>query len=354
VFRARRLQASSGNFAYVRIFTFNVPDADAFVEEFSRLASELPPDGLVLDVRGNGGGLIYAAERLLQVFTPRPIRPSPAQFVTTPLVLDLCERHAPSPLDASFDLGPWIPSIRQAVTTGAVYSQAVPITDPDSANRVGQTYQGPVVLVTDALCYSATDMFAAGFRDHEIGTILGIADNTGAGGANVWTHELLRVLMDAPHPGEPAFPRNPVRSLPRGAGMRVSVRRTTRVEALEGTPLEDLGVEPDVRYHMTREDVLSGNRDLFERAGGLLKELPIHRVAFEVEMMAEGDLKLTVHASNVDRVDVYVDGRPVDSFDIVDAPTVRLTRPPSEAPTEVELQGLFENKPVARARRAIG
>jgi hypothetical protein len=268
-------------------------------------------------------------------------------------MLDLCERHAPSP-HPGFDLGPWVPSIRQAVTTGAVYSQAVPITDPESANRVGQTYQGPVVLVTDGLCYSATDMFAAGFRDHEIGTILGIAENTGAGGANVWTHELLRQLMDAPHPGEPAFSRNPFRPLPHGAGMRVSVRRTTRVGVLEGTPLEDLGVEPDVRHHMTREDVLDGNRDLFEHAGELLKELPIHRVDFEVETMADGDLKLTVHAANVDRVDVYVDGRPVDSFDMVDIPTDRRTRPPSAAPTEVELRGLFEGKPVARARRALG
>jgi cytosine/adenosine deaminase-related metal-dependent hydrolase len=354
VFRARELETSSGTFAYVRIFTFNVPDADAFVEEFSRLVGELPPDGLVVDARGNGGGLIYAAERLLQVFTPRPIRPSPAQFVTTPLMLDLCERHAPSPLDPSFDLGPWIPSIRQAVTTGAVYSQAVPITDPDSANRVGQTYQGPVVLITDALCYSATDMFTAGFRDHEIGTVLGVADNTGAGGANVWTHELLRVLMDAPHPGKPAFSNNPFRPLPYGAGMRVSVRRTTRVGDLEGTPLEDLGVEPDIRHRMTRQDVLGGNRDLFEHAGRLLKELPVHRLDFEVETMGDGEIKFTIHASNVDRVDVYVDGRPVDSFDIVDIPTVRSTRPPSATPTAVELQGFFEGRTVARARRAIG
>jgi hypothetical protein len=338
----------------VRIFTFNVPDADAFVEEFSRLVALLPPDGLIVDVRGNGGGLIYAAERLLQVITPRPIQPSPAQFITTPLMLDLCERHAPSPLDPGFDLGPWVPSIRQAVTTGAVYSQAVPITDPASANRVGQVYQGPVVLITDALCYSATDMFAAGFRDHEIGTILGIADNTGAGGANVWTHELLRVLMDAPHPGEPAVARNPFRPLPHGAGMRVSVRRTIRVGALDGTPLEDLGVQPDVRHHMTRDDVLHGNRDLIEHAASLLKASPIHRLRFEVETIPLAELELTVHVSNIDRVDVYVDGRPVDSFDIVEIPTVRRVRPPSPVPTEIELRGHFENVPVARSRRAIG
>ena len=48
------------------------------------------------------------------------------------------------------------------------------------------------MLVTDAFCYSTTDIFAAGFQDHEIGTILGCHDNTGAGGANVWDHDDLR------------------------------------------------------------------------------------------------------------------------------------------------------------------
>jgi hypothetical protein len=353
VFRARDLDTAKGTFAYIRIFTFNVPDADEFVTEFTRIASLLSPDGLMIDVRGNGGGLIYAAERLLQVLTPRQIRPSPAQFITTPLMLSLCARHSPSPFDPSFDLGGWLPSIRQAVSTGAVYSQAVPITDPDSANRVGQVYQGPVVLITDALCYSATDMFAAGFQDHEVGKILGAADNTGAGGANVWTHELLRRLMEAPNPEEPAPSPNPFRPLPQGAGMRVSVRRTLRVGALDGAPLEDLGVQPDERHHMTRDDVLHGNRDLIEHAASLLGAATVHRLQFEVAREGEGELALTVHASNVDRVDVYVGGRPMDSFDVVGTPTTRRVRALLPRPTEMELRGYLAGVPVARSTQDI-
>lgn len=352
VFRARPVTTPSGTFGYVRMFTFNVGDAGAFVEEFARLAGLLPRAGLVLDVRGNGGGLILAAEQLLQVFTPRDIQPSRAQFVTTPLMLDLCERHAPSPLDPGFDLSPWIESMRQAVTTGAVYSQAQPITDRNAANAVGQLYQGPVVLITDGLCYSATDMFAAGFRDHDIGTILGVADNTGAGGANVWTHELLRVLMDVSGPGD-AVVDNPFRPLPGGAGMRVSVRRTTRVGALDGTPLEDLGVEPDVRHHMTRADVLDGNRDLIAHAGELLAAAPVHRLDVEVVVATDGALRLKVAAVAVDRVDVWIDGRPVDSFDVTAAETSRRVTPPAADPEVVELRGHLEGRPVARARHLI-
>jgi Amidohydrolase family/Peptidase family S41 len=352
VFRARDLDTAEGRFAYVRIFTFNVRDADAFVAEFCRLVSLLSPDGLIVDVRGNGGGLIYAAERLLQVLTPRPIRPSPAQFITTPLMLDLCERHSPSPFDPTFDLGPWIPSLSQAVSTGADYSQAVSITDPESANRVGQVYQGPVVLITDALCYSATDMFAAGFQDHGVGKVLGIAEYTGAGGANVWTHELLRKLMEAPHPRNPPAP-NPFRALPQGAGMRVSVRRTLRVGALDGAPLEDLGVRRDEPHYMTRDDVLHGNRDLIERAASLLKAAPVHRLQFEVAQEDDGELSLTVQATNVDRVDVYVGRRPVDSFDVVESPTTRRVQPPAPQPTEIELRGYLSDVPVARSKQDL-
>ena len=353
VFRARAVETASGTFAYVRIFTFNVGDADAFVDEFTRLVDDLPADGLIIDVRGNGGGLILAAEQLLQVFTPREITPSRAQFITTPLMLDLCERHAPSPLDPSFDLGGWIDSMQQAVTTGAMYSQALAITDPAAANQVGQTFQGPVVLITNALCYSATDMFAAGFRDHAIGTILGIDDNTGAGGANVWTHDLLRTLMDVDHPGETRFARNPFRELPDGAGMRVSVRRTMRVGDQDGTPLEDLGVTPDVRHHMTREDVLHGNQDLLDAAGALLAGATVHRLGVEIEELAGGVLELTIHTQNVDRVDVWLDDRPAASIDITSAVTNHRLRPPVSSPDAVELRGHLEDTPVALYRLAL-
>ena len=144
----------------------------------------------------------------------------------------------------------------QAVETGSIYSSAFPITPVDGANAIGQRYYGPVVLVTDARCYSATDIFAAGFQDHEIGPVLGVDDNTGAGGANVWTHGLLKALR---RPAA-ATPRPPYAPLPRQADMRVAIRRTLRVGALAGTPVEDLGVAADARHEMTRRDVLERQR----------------------------------------------------------------------------------------------
>ena len=190
VFRARSVTTSSGTFGHLRIFTFSVEDPAAFVNEFIRLITLLPQEGLILDVRGNGGGHILASEFTLQTLTPRRITPEPVQFIATPLNLRIVAQHKDNP--AGIDLGPWFRSLDQATETGATFSHAVPITPEDGANEVGQVYQGPIVLVTDARCYSATDIFAAGFQDHEIGPVLGVDDNTGAGGANVWTHGLLK------------------------------------------------------------------------------------------------------------------------------------------------------------------
>jgi len=346
VFRARSVQTAAGTFGHLRIFTFNVPDPAAFVAEFVRLAELLPQDGLILDVRGNGGGHIFASEFTLQTLTPRRVTPEPVQFICTPLNLEICRRHAKNPTN-QIDLGPWFPSMEQAVETGSIYSSAFPITPEDGANSVGQRYFGPVVLITDARCYSATDIFSAGFQDHAIGPVLGVDDNTGAGGANVWTHGLLKALRDVP-----ADPETPYRPLPKQADMRVSIRRTLRVGKLAGTPVEDLGVRPDVRHEMTRRDVLEGNVDLLEAAGSLLAGQPRRRLDLTAFTSRGNDLVLEMTLAGLDRVDVYVDGRPRMSTDVTDGPK-ELSLDGCGAANVVQVQGFSGGELVAARTQAL-
>ncbi|MDN5804173.1 MAG: S41 family peptidase, partial [Microlunatus sp.] len=315
VFRARTVTTSHGAFGQIRIFTFSVQDPVAFRDEFVRLIGLLPQNGLIVDVRGNGGGHLYASEFTLQTLTPKPIVPEPVQFIATPLNLALCRRHKDN--TEGIDLGPWFASLDQAIEIGAAFSAAYPITPTNGANEIGQAYHGPAVLVTDARCYSATDFFAAGWADHEIGPILGVDDATGAGGANVWTHGLLIQLL-----GDRASePDSPYAQLPKGTNMRVAIRRGLRVGALSGTPVEDLGVTPTVRHQMTRADVLNGNVDLFDRAGEILAGQPVRRLVVDTAP-AGSDLTVTLITEGLDRVDVYADGRPVASPDITGSPTV--------------------------------
>ncbi|MCK2215852.1 S41 family peptidase [Actinomadura sp. ATCC 31491] len=341
VFRARSVTTASGTFGHLRVFTFNVQDPDGFVREFVRLIGLLPQDGLVVDVRGNGGGHIYASEFTLQTLTPRPITPEPTQFITTPLNTRICAQHGQDPT-GQIDLGPWCASMNQALETGSVYSGGFPITPAGGANALGQQYHGPVVLVTDARCYSATDIFAAGFQDHKIGPVLGVADNTGAGGANVWTHALLKLLLEVPEPA----PGTPYQELPGGANMRVAIRRSVRVHDLAGTPVEDLGVAPDERHRMTRRDVLEDNADLLEHAGRLLAALPARRL--EVEAGA-GELTLRTHL--LDRADVYLDGRPRASADLTQE-IVTVSVPGAGEAHVIRVEG-FQDGVLAAARTIV-
>ncbi|MEU6796494.1 S41 family peptidase [Nonomuraea wenchangensis] len=343
VFRARSVTTASGTFGHLRVFTFNVQDPDGFVREFVRLIGLLPQEGLILDVRGNGGGHIYAGEFTLQTLTPRPITPEPTQFITTPLNVRICAQHEQDPT-GQIDLGPWCPSMNQALETGAVHSGGFPITPAGGANALGQQYHGPVVLVTDARCYSATDIFAAGFQDHGIGPVLGVDDNTGAGGANVWTHALLKLLLELPERAQDS----PYRELPGGANMRVAIRRTLRVHDRAGTPVEDLGVVPDERHRMTRRDVLGGNADLLEHAGRLLAALPARRL--EVRIAGSGD-ELTLRTHLLDRADVYVDGRPRASADLT-GESVTVSVPGAGAARTIRVEG-FHDGVLAAARTIV-
>jgi hypothetical protein len=244
----------------LRIRSFDVSDHLAFAHEVARILQLLPPAGIIIDVRSNPGGNIMAGEHLLQLFTDRRIDPEPVCLRNTTGTLAFTKNE---------HLKIWGPSVDLAVETGAHYSQYFPLTDTASANSIGRKYPGKAVLLIDAACYSTTDFFAAGFQDHEIGPVIGYNEATGAGGANVWTHDLLRQF----YPVDPAEKRKmpaPLQPLPRGMSMRISFRRSSRVGVRAGLPLEDLGVRCDHLHRKTRRDVFEDGIDLYEEAGSIL------------------------------------------------------------------------------------
>jgi hypothetical protein len=146
----------------------------------------------------------------------------------------------------------------------------------------------------------------------------------------VWTHGLLWNLLATPT----SESDSPYQLLPKQANLRVAIRRSLRVGDHAGTPLEDLGVVPDERHQMTRNDVLSGNVDLLAKAGQLLAAMTVHKLQVTATAAA-GALDLELAVTNVDFVDIYVNGRPRASVDtaggtasvsIPDVPNARLVR----------------------------
>ena len=346
VFQARKVTTSAGTFGYLRIRTFHC-DVYAFRGEFIRLVAALPQNGLIIDVRGNGGGFIVNGEWILQVLTPQRIEPEPVQFINTPLNLRICQRNG--------WLNQWVESIQQSLETGAVFSAGFPLSDPQECNSIGQKYFGPVVLITDALCYSTTDFFAAGFQDHEIGPVLGADGNTGAGGANVWdyTDELCQFLPDDVY-----------KPLPNGAGMRVAIRRGLRVGRRAGMPVEDLGVIPDERYFMTKNDLLHDNVDLINRAGELLAaQGPARAFALTLHYLppqttnnvVTTPVQVNVNTQGMSRIDIYLNERPIQSIDIQGGQTTFYVVTPTDSPLlhTMEIRGFNGRELVGRYQTSI-
>ena len=329
VLQFRTVLGPQGEVGYLRIRTFMVDEVDAFLAEVIRILGLLPQGGLIVDVRGNGGGIIMAGERLRQLFTPRPIEPERLHFINTALVLRLCSEIP--------DLAPWRDSIAESVETASPFSDGFPIFPGhvEDCNSLGQHYHGPVALITDALCYSTTDIFAAGFQDHAIGPVIGTSGNTGAGGANVWTHQLLRQLLGAP-----------LTALPRRTSFRVAIRRTTRVGPRSGDPVEDIGVVPDISHQLTRRDLLEGNRDLLAHVAAVLAERPAPLLAVELRDAASA----TVTAHGLTRLDVYADGRPRASFDAQEGKTTLALPAEWGAWHRLELRGFAGDELVAARR----
>ncbi|HJQ27220.1 MAG TPA: S41 family peptidase [Blastocatellia bacterium] len=251
--RARVIETNSGTFGHIRVASFHARP-DQFLPAFVAALETLPRAGLVLDLRGCEDGIIQTAERLLQLFTAAPIEPQPFQFRITDLIREMVQ-SAPA-------LRTWRDPVEQAARRRRRFSIAQPLTSPNEANAVGQKYQGPVVVLVDALTYSSAEMFAAGFQDHGIGLVMGTARRTGGGGASPWhqaaIHQLSGKEVFRPRPGSPT--------------LRVAVRRCQRVHARSGQPIEGIGVTPDVVYLPTRDNLFNKDRDLLEKVGALLAQ----------------------------------------------------------------------------------
>jgi len=306
---ARVVPIGGRDHGYLRVWSFELSDDDGFIAEVVRLLGELPQDGLIIDLRGNPGGLIWAAERMLQLFTPSPI--SPARFSI--IASDLTRSMTDAPQNRR-SLSPWRRTLLDAIGTGEVYSQSVPITPLERCNDIGQVYGGPVIAVVDSTTYSAADLFTAGFADNGIGTVVSIGKATGAGGANVWQADILNsVLAGTPH----RLPR-----LPKGVGFTMSVRRATRIGASDGAPIEDIGIVGHRSYAMTRDDLLDGNGDLLNFCARLIEAQPATSLAIRWKAPLLG-----VDVGKLDRIDVYVDGRPHQSLDVSDGLQLTLGHP---------------------------
>ncbi len=104
---------------------------------------------------------------------------------------------------------------------------------------------------------------------------------------------------------------------------------------------------------MTKDDLLSGNVDLLERAGALLAQGTPRRFDLDLSVLGQV-LTISLTTQNVQSVDIYVDGRPAkDSTAISNGTTsIEIANPPSGALLQID--GFDSGELVASRKRALG
>jgi C-terminal processing protease CtpA/Prc len=334
VVAAKIVKTRTGTFGYLRLWSFDVADDVEFIDEITRLLSMLPARGLILDLRANPGGLVWAAERMLQLFTPHEVVTTRFSMLATPLTRAMADAR-----QNREELDPWRESLNVAVSTGDEYSRAAPLTPTDGANDLGQLYGGPVVCVVDANTYSSGDLFAAGFYDNDIGTLVCVDAATGAGGANVWEPEDVGFALENTSYAQ--------KTLPGGVSYTLAVRRATRAGAAEGVAIEDVGISGHEMYTMTKRDLTEDNVGLLNFCGALLRAQAYTNMT--VTRDEDEPARLTVVTIGLDRLDVVVDGRPRESRNVADRATTIVD---VDGPWErVDLSGYADDE--LRQRRRV-
>jgi hypothetical protein len=80
---------------------------------------------------------------------------------------------------------------------------------------------------------------------------------------------------------------------------------------LSARPIEDLGIQPDVPYRVTKRDLLEDNIDLMNKAGELLASQKPRTLDVKATLLETPAAKLAVRTENIASLDIYVNDRPV-------------------------------------------
>lgn len=196
------------NIGYIRYESFSSGVGDGNLDEIlSYLAT---CNGLIIDVRDNGGGNLTYSSRIAARFTNEKVLTGYIQHKTGP-------GHNE-------------------------FSQPEPIyLEPSNSIR----WQKKVVILTNRRCYSSTNDFVNAMRSIESGKIIQLGDKTGGGSGLPFTSEL-----------------------PNGWTIRFSAsphfdKNMNHIE---------FGIEPDVKVDMLEDDQLKNKDTMIDRACEILNE----------------------------------------------------------------------------------
>lgn len=242
---------SFGNFGYIEISSFTpevLSDDQTAIKIRDLLLNELKDtDGIVFDLRSNGGGQIPLAEKIIQLFSPREVEP--LKYILRSTETNYVYYKKSDYQDAYTAL------LETARSLGTPFTAAGTISNKAEINDLGMVYFKPVAVFVNSKCYSACEVFAAQVQDHDVGTVFGEDKQTGGGGANYYT--LNKILDEKNFQNDPA----PFMKLPKHQDIIFAFRQAVRVGKNAGKLIENEGVVADRLSPMSHSDIFNKTND---------------------------------------------------------------------------------------------
>lgn len=232
----------------------------SILAEYARVFRLFPPNGLIIDIRGNNGGSPDTVKAILEFLTgvdvPELSVNIRATKLTEQLVLSDDAGLESSILDFfNVIFKPFQGAIRSALQVHERFTGPGPdFLTPLGRVKQPQVYFGPIIAVADGKTYSAGDLIAANIVDTRVAELVGVGNSTGGGGASTLLYPFLPL----------AFP-DILKQLPNRTGsFSTSYARVYRSGEKAGKFIERFGVPADTLYFPTLNDAISPDCDLIE------------------------------------------------------------------------------------------
>jgi C-terminal processing protease CtpA/Prc len=247
-------EAGGKRIGFLRLATWH---NDSWKWDIKQLEKEIEylnnnTDALVIDQTDNGGGSPCYMNSVASFFITEQKNEMKMQMRANRTWLAQVEDwYDKSMGEEKIHATAWVESLHKAVESGNFLSDPVPICNPvgkimPHRNSDGNLvlYTKPVLLLINELDYSAADMFAAVMKDWGVATLFGTR-TVGAGGYVMETSLIGNSELTLWMTTSLLYRENSI-TLPNGKATHY---------------IENVGVEPDIKYERTLKDYLDGYQD---------------------------------------------------------------------------------------------
>ncbi|EGF82057.1 hypothetical protein BATDEDRAFT_23310 [Batrachochytrium dendrobatidis JAM81] len=282
------------------------------VREIHKLLSTVLKDtnAVIFDLRANSGGSGDLANAIPQLFKP-DFQPMPMRYLMSSVAYNTLVNGTYF-VDTS---GPaWYKT-----PPGSKYSVNCNRTSYNQSNLYGQAYLKPVGIFTDAVCYSACDLFSASIQSSETGHVFGEDGTTGGGGADMSSLDpellLLNPIDFKPMPYyQELFDETAGRSY--ANILTVGVGQIVRNGKQKGQLVEDTGAITEYIVRPRLTDILPGSTEnsQFDRIADQLKTLGVRTGLNNLHFVSE----LTNYNTTSSDVTIDVEVQGINQLSVVD------------------------------------